>query len=138
MKHLLEPDARALPDWLASHGLPRYRAAQIRRWVFAGRVRSFEEMSDLPKDLREKLAADFQLWTTRVALHTATDDGTEKLLLELADGQQIECVLLRDGPRRHQVGRASRAYVETHHDAHKIARDLVRIYEELIEKSKRR
>jgi len=100
MKHLLEPDARALPDWLASHGLPRYRAAQIRRWVFAGRVRSFEEMSDLPKDLREKLAADFQLWTTRVALHTATDDGTEKLLLELADGQQIECVLLRDGPRR--------------------------------------
>ena len=46
--------------------------------------------------------------------------------------------LLRDGPRRHQVGRASRAYVEKHHDAHKIARDLVRIYEELIEKSKRR
>ena len=57
-------------------------------------------MSDLPKPLREALAADFRLWTTRVVAHKKSEDGTEKLLVELADGQQIECVLLRDGPRR--------------------------------------
>ena len=57
-------------------------------------------MSDLPAPLREALAADFRLWTSRVRVHKTTDDGTEKLLLELADGQQTECVLLRDGPRR--------------------------------------
>ena len=57
-------------------------------------------MSDLPKSLRQQLAADFQLWTTKVVDHKRTDDGTEKLLVELSDGQRIECVLLRDGPRR--------------------------------------
>jgi 23S rRNA (adenine2503-C2)-methyltransferase len=98
--HLLEPDSQALENWLAERGLPRYRHAQIRRWLFAARARSFEEMTDLPKGLRDDLAADFGLWSARVALHKTTDDGTEKLLLELSDGEQIECVLLRDGVRR--------------------------------------
>ncbi len=89
-----------LATWLAEHGEPRFRAAQIRHWLFGGRAHSLDEMSDLPKALREALAADFQLWTTRIAAHKKCDDGTEKLLVELADRQQIECVLLRDGPRR--------------------------------------
>ena len=42
--------------------------------------------------------------------------------------------LLEDGQRRHKIGRRGRAYVEKYHDAHKIAHDLVRIYEELLEK----
>ncbi len=100
MHHLLEPTPDRLRDWLAERGLGGYRRAQIRRWVFAGRARSFDEMTDLPKSLREALAADFCLWTTRVVEHKHSADGTEKLLVELADGQQIECVLLRDGARR--------------------------------------
>ena len=100
MTHLLDPAAANLTEWLATQGQPGYRAAQIRRWLFAGRVPSFTEMSDLPAALREKLAADYQLWTTTVPLHKQTGDGTEKLLIGLADGEQIECVLLRDGTRR--------------------------------------
>jgi 23S rRNA (adenine2503-C2)-methyltransferase len=46
------------------------------------------------------LAADFQIWSTRIAKHLQAEDGTEKLLLELKDGGLIECVLLRDGVRR--------------------------------------
>ncbi len=57
-------------------------------------------MTDLPRGLRADLEADFRVWTTSVAVHQRADDGTEKLLLELADGQRIECVLLRDGDRR--------------------------------------
>ncbi len=57
-------------------------------------------MTDLAKQTRTDLARDFQLWTTSVAKHTRADDGTEKLLLDLADGGQIECVLLRDDVRR--------------------------------------
>ena len=53
-------------------------------------------MTDLPKAVREELAGEFQIWTTRVAARRQADDGTEKLLLELADGERIECVLLRD------------------------------------------
>ena len=40
--------------------------------------------------------------------------------------------LVRDGRRRHEIGRASRAYVEKHHDAHHVARELVAIYERLL------
>jgi 23S rRNA (adenine2503-C2)-methyltransferase len=101
MWHLLDPTTNdRLASWLAERGEPRFRGAQIRHWLFAGRARSLDAMSDLPKALREALAADFQLWTTRIAAHKKCDDGTEKLLVELADRQQIECVLLRDGPRR--------------------------------------
>ena len=100
MHHILDPDSTALRDWLAARELPAYRAAQIRRWLFAGRARSFEDMSDLPKELRTALAAEFQIWTSKVLKHKQTEDGTEKLLLELGDAHQIECVLLRDGPRR--------------------------------------
>jgi 23S rRNA (adenine2503-C2)-methyltransferase len=57
-------------------------------------------MTDLPKGLRERLAETFRLWTTTIAAHQRSADGTEKLLLEFADGQRVECVLLRDGLRR--------------------------------------
>lgn len=45
--------------------------------------------------------------------------------------------LLKDGQRRHEIGRQSRAYIEKHHDAHQIAQQLVSIYQELIEKKRR-
>ncbi|HEY1786152.1 MAG TPA: 23S rRNA (adenine(2503)-C(2))-methyltransferase RlmN, partial [Pirellulales bacterium] len=97
MHLLLEPNSTALADWLVAHGQPAYRAAQVRRWLFAGRARSMADMTDLSANLRAELAADFRLWTSEIIRRHTTDDGTEKLLLRLADGQQIECVLLRDG-----------------------------------------
>lgn len=100
MQHLLDQTPEQLQAWLADRGLPAYRAGQIRRWLFERRAADFETMSDLPKALRTNLAADFQLWTTSIAAHQQAGDGTEKLLLELADGQQIECVLIREGARR--------------------------------------
>jgi 23S rRNA (adenine2503-C2)-methyltransferase len=85
---------------MAEHGLPGYRAAQVWRWLFEKRADDFDEMSDLPKSLRTVLAQHFRIWTSMVAFHQKAADGTEKLLLELADGQQIECVLIREGKRR--------------------------------------
>jgi 23S rRNA (adenine2503-C2)-methyltransferase len=99
MRHLLD-NLNALSDWLATRGQPRFRRAQIQHWLFAGRVQTFGEMTDLPQPLRDQLAQEFSLWTMRVVTHRENADGTEKLLLELADRQQIECVLLRDGSRR--------------------------------------
>src|SRR5437762_2973262 len=101
MRHLLDPGSwKSLKAWLAERGQPAFRAAQIRKWVFEGRAESFEAMSDLPKALRVELAADFRLWISKIARHLTSADGTEKLLLELADSGQIECVLLRDDDRR--------------------------------------
>lgn len=96
MIHLLDPTGDPLQAWLARRKLPGYRAAQIRRWMFAETAAGFEAMTDLPKALRAELAEAFAIWTTRVVETRRSDDGTEKLLVELADGARIECVLLRD------------------------------------------
>jgi 23S rRNA (adenine2503-C2)-methyltransferase len=85
-----------LAAWLTQRGQGGYRLAQVRRWLFERRAREFREMTDLPQGLRDELDRDFLLWTTQVARHTQAEDGTEKLLLTLADGGQIECVLLRE------------------------------------------
>ena len=98
--NLLDLTLNQLRDWMAEHSLPAYRAGQVWRWLFEKRVAGFGEMTDLPKPLRTLLAEHFCIWTTNVAFHQQAADGTEKLLLQLADEQQIECVLIRDGKRR--------------------------------------
>lgn len=100
MNHLLQGDFDALKIWLQKHGYPAYRAGQVQKWLYVQRADSLDEMTDLPQKLRDELASDFQIWTTQIVMHTQADDGTEKLLLELADGQRIECVLLRTEERR--------------------------------------
>jgi 23S rRNA (adenine2503-C2)-methyltransferase len=97
--HILERDG-AVEAWLARRGQPAWRAKAIRGWIFTRRAATFADMTDLPKEVRHGLEADFRLWTTSIARHSVADDGTEKLLLELHDRQRIECVLLRDGDRR--------------------------------------
>lgn len=99
MKHLLDNIADLEP-WLKENGHPKFRAAQIHRWVSVSRANDFDAMSNLPKKLREQLESEFQIWTTQVVRHQTSPDGTEKLLLQLSDGGRIECVLLRDGDRR--------------------------------------
>ena len=99
LPHILDA-AADLEAFLAAAGQPAWRARTIRRWLHGRRAESFTDMTDLPKGLREQLADGFRIWTTTVAAHKQAEDGTEKLLLELADGQRIECVLLRDGLRR--------------------------------------
>jgi len=98
--HLLNAIDEQLKPWLKERGQGGYRAAQVRRWLFARRAADFAAMTDLPQALREELAAEFDLWSAEVAKHTVAEDGTEKLLLSLRDGGQVECVLLRDEIRR--------------------------------------
>jgi 23S rRNA (adenine2503-C2)-methyltransferase len=94
--HLLDSLDQSLGAWAADAGAPRYRVAQVRKWLFEKRAANWAAMSDLPKAMRADLAERFRVWSTQVARHTHAEDGTEKLLLSLADGGQIECVLLRD------------------------------------------
>jgi 23S rRNA (adenine2503-C2)-methyltransferase len=93
----LAPDE--LVAWLRARGQPPMRARQIRRWLLTGRAESFEQMTDLPRDLRAALAEAFTPFGNRVARHLQAGDGTHKLLLGLHDGQLIECVLLQEDGR---------------------------------------
>ncbi|HEV3258450.1 MAG TPA: 23S rRNA (adenine(2503)-C(2))-methyltransferase RlmN [Gemmataceae bacterium] len=85
--------------WLQAHGQPAMRARQVRRWIIAGRAESFEQMTDLPRDLRSALAEAFAPLGTRIAHHAEADDGTHKLVLRLHDGQTVECVLIQEDDR---------------------------------------
>ncbi len=103
MLPLLDQTNDQLQEWFAQRTLPRYRAAQVWGWLFEKRASQFDEMTDLSKALRGRLAEEFQIWTTRVEAHPIADDGTEKLLLSLGDGNRIECVLLRDDKQNRTV-----------------------------------
>jgi 23S rRNA (adenine2503-C2)-methyltransferase len=98
--HLLDAVDAGLAAWRAERELPSYRATQIRKWLFEKHAADWDAMTDLPKALRGELAERFRLWTASVDRHTQADDGTEKLLMGLADGGQVECVLLRGRERR--------------------------------------
>jgi 23S rRNA (adenine2503-C2)-methyltransferase len=91
---LKDLDPPALAAWLAELGQPAYRAAQVLRWALGRGARSFDEMSDLPRDLREALGGAFSLAPLRVARLECSADGTRKFLFELADGLEIESVLI--------------------------------------------
>jgi len=101
--HLLDQTSEQLDAWLAERQIPKYRSRQVRRWLFAETVDGFDQMTDLAKPLRSQLAETFSIWTSQVAAHRKSADGTEKLLLELADGHRVECVLLRDDKGHHTV-----------------------------------
>lgn len=98
--HFLDMEPSELKNWLRQKGYPGFRTEQILAWLYEHRAESFDDMSNLPKKLRGELEHEFRLWSSSVDAHQQSDDGTEKLLLDLADGGRIECVLLRDGPRR--------------------------------------
>lgn len=97
---ILDVPADEVRAWLMEQGEKPLRAKQVRRWLLAGGAESFEAMSDLPKALREKLAETFVPFVATVIRHLEADDGTHKLLLKLADGQLIECVLIQEDKRR--------------------------------------
>ena len=81
--------------YLKELGQPAFRAKQVFRWLYRG-VSSFEEMSDLPKALRQKLAETCQLTLPTVARkQVSARDGTIKYLWQLSDGNCIETVLMR-------------------------------------------
>jgi len=96
MLHLFDQTPEQLQNWFTEHGFPAYRARQVRNWLFKKRAASFDEMTDLSMPLRTQLAEHFSIWSTQIAAHKKADDGSEKLLLKLHDGEGIECVLLRD------------------------------------------
>src|SRR5215831_16870277 len=101
-KRLLPPISERSPDelaaWLAERGQPAYRARQLRRRLAAGA--RFDEMLELPADLRAELAAQFRPSSLREVRRVDADAGlTTKKLYELDGGYTVESVVMRY-PRR--------------------------------------
>lgn len=93
-----EMERAQLADALASRGVERFHAGQIYRWIFRRGITDFAAMTDLSRDLRKRLADEFVVRTAKVVARERSVDGTEKFLLELADGRRIESVYIPDTP----------------------------------------
>jgi 23S rRNA (adenine2503-C2)-methyltransferase len=97
---ILDTPRADLLSWLTPFGQPRMRCRQIYRWLLAGRAEAFDQMTDLPRSLREALTAHFVPFGTAVERHQEAKDGTHKLLLRVPENQFIECVLIQEDERR--------------------------------------
>lgn len=75
-------------------GQPKYRASQVFSWIFKKHVVRWEEMTNLPAPLRERLAAEWNILTSRIEIVQKSADGTTKLLVKLHDGRAVECVCI--------------------------------------------
>ena len=76
-------------------GQPAFRAKQVYTWLHRG-VRSYEEMTNLPKPLRERLAAEYPIYAPKVVRKQESQrDGTIKYLWQLSVGNCVETVLMR-------------------------------------------
>jgi 23S rRNA (adenine2503-C2)-methyltransferase len=93
-------DRALLATTLADAGEPAYRASQVWAWLTRGAA-SYEQMTNLPAALRQRLDAEVPLSTLAVAAEAKSDDGTVKTLFHTADGRPLEAVLMRyrDGRR---------------------------------------
>ncbi|MNI32379.1 putative dual-specificity RNA methyltransferase RlmN [compost metagenome] len=82
-------------QWVKDNGESSFRAGQIFDWLYVKRVLSFEDMSNLPKGLRDKLSEHFEFVTLAEIAKYESTDGTVKFLFELADKNAIETVVMK-------------------------------------------
>jgi 23S rRNA (adenine2503-C2)-methyltransferase len=79
-------------------GQPRFHGRQIFQWIHKRGITDLTLMSDLGREVRQRLADEFDIQTPTVIRKERSSDGTTKLLLRLADGKQIESVFIPDTP----------------------------------------
>ena len=96
MKDIKSLNLEQLTEELLSIGDKKFRAKLINSWIHEKLVDSFDEMTNLSKDLREKLKANYNLNSMdAVAVQTSKIDGTQKYLFRLHDGHVVESVLMK-------------------------------------------
>ncbi|HHA9560670.1 TPA: 23S rRNA (adenine(2503)-C(2))-methyltransferase RlmN [Streptococcus pneumoniae] len=86
---------QTMQKWVLEQGEKKFRADQIWEWLYRKRVQSFEEMTNLSKDLIAKLNDQFVVNPLKQRIVQESADGTVKYLFELPDGMLIETVLMR-------------------------------------------
>ena len=88
-----------LVELLSTLGQPKFRAKQIEEWLWQRGAQSFDEMTNLPKTLREKLAEVASVALVSERARQVSVDGSRKYLLRLEDGASVECVGMPSGEK---------------------------------------
>jgi 23S rRNA (adenine2503-C2)-methyltransferase len=89
-----------LETFVQSLGHKKFHARQIYQWIWKRGVTSFDEMTNLSRELRSALAEHAVVSLPEVVQHDVSEDGTQKFVLRLADGRQIESVFIPDTPKQ--------------------------------------
>ena len=94
MKNIKDYSIIELKRELEKLGEKPYRADQIFQWLYKVNVTSFDEMTDLSLDLREKLKREFTICNFNILEKQVSIDGTVKYLFDILDGNAIETVVM--------------------------------------------
>lgn len=94
LRHLTGFSRAELTEFVLGLGLPRYRADQIFRGIHERRLRSFDQMTDLPKGLREQLKESATASILNVESKHISSDGTRRYLMKTQDGRPVETVFI--------------------------------------------
>jgi 23S rRNA (adenine2503-C2)-methyltransferase len=97
--NLLSLSVKDMSAFIRDRGWPRFRAHQILRWLYQGRVRDIEAMTDLPKAQRNELAEHATINPLTATEVRTAHDGTQKFFFSFPDGGAIESVLIPDENR---------------------------------------
>lgn len=88
-----------LESFVHKSGLPSYRTGQLIHWIYEKYVRSIDEITEFSKDLRKRLSEKAYISNLKPLKRESSNDGTEKYLFHLEDGETIESVLIPDADR---------------------------------------
>lgn len=95
MKNIKDYNLEELKQELISIGEKPFRAEQIFKWIYQENVTSFDEMTNLSLELREKLKQNYSLCIFNILRKQESSDGTIKYLFDVLDGNAIETVLMK-------------------------------------------
>lgn len=97
--NLLELDLPALVAWCEAQGEKRFRATQLFRWIHQRGADDFDQMTDLAKSLRDKLAHQACVQAPPVLVQHVSRDGTIKWLFDVGAGDAVESVFIPEDDR---------------------------------------
>lgn len=96
MNNLLDYTLEDLQNWMKENNEAKFRAKQVYDWIYKN-IWNFDDMKNIPGSLKEKLKNNFVISIPKVvAKRQSEKDGTVKNLLEMSDGNVIECVIMRN------------------------------------------
>lgn len=94
MKNIKDYNLEELKQEFIGLGEKPYRAEQVFKWLYITNVASFDEMSNLSIELRDKLKQEFSICAYNIIKKQESSDGTKKYLFDVLDGNAIETVLM--------------------------------------------
>lgn len=94
MQEIIGLTQSELATLFSEMGEKSFRAKQVWEWLYVRGAKSFEEMTNLSKDLRQKLSEKFVLSRPKIVTEQISSDKTHKWLLEFSDGQRVETVFI--------------------------------------------